>query len=212
MVSQPLLMYYYTQMIGDALNPPTIKATANFEGIAVLDSDPYDYTQGGKNWFTNQNNFFRQVRNFVIDLTAMPATQGAAIHWQVAQATSLQNIRFEMVKGGDNNNQIGVFMDNGSGGFMTDLIFNGGKYGMFLGNQQFTTRNMTFNDCSTAIFMNWNWLWTFKSVTVNNCKVGLDMANSPTNQTVGSVILQVRYLVISKIVAISDMLLGLQIR
>jgi hypothetical protein len=38
--------------------------------------------------------------------------------------------------------------------------------------------------------MNWNWLWTFKSVNINNCKVGLDMANSPANQTVGSVVLQ----------------------
>ena len=188
MVSKPLEMHYYTQMIGDALSLPVIKATANFEGMAVLDSDPYDYTNEGKNWFTNQNNFFRQVRNFVIDLTAMPANKGAGIHWQVAQATSLQNIRFEMVQGGDNA-QVGIFMDNGSGGFMADLTFNGGNYGMFLGNQQFTTRNLTFNNCNTAMFMNWNWLWTFKSVNVNNCKVGLDMANSPTNMTVGSVVL-----------------------
>jgi glucan 1,3-beta-glucosidase len=93
--------------------------------MAVLDSDPYDYTNNGQNWFTNQNNFFRQVRNFVIDLTAMPATSGAGIHWQVAQATSLQNIRFEMVQGGEGNAQMGVFMDNGSGGFMADLTFNG---------------------------------------------------------------------------------------
>lgn len=190
LVSKPLEMHYYTHMIGDALSLPVIKAAANFEGMAVLDSDPYDYTNFGKNWFTNQNNFFRQVRNFVIDLTAMPMSRGSGIHWQVAQATSLQNIRFEMVQGGDAANaQIGVFMDNGSGGFMADLTFNGGNYGMFLGNQQFTTRNLTFNNCNTAIFMNWNWLWTFKSVNVNNCKVGLDMANSPQNQTVGSVVL-----------------------
>jgi hypothetical protein len=52
-------------------------------------------------------------------------------------------------------------MDNGSGGFMTDLTFNGGKYGAFFGNQQFTTRNMTFNNCQTAIFMNWNWVSLF---------------------------------------------------
>ena len=49
-------------------------------------------------------------------------------------------------------------MDNGSGGFMTDLTFNGGKYGAFFGNQQFTTRNLTFNGCQTAVFMNWNWV------------------------------------------------------
>ena len=194
LVSKPLIQLYYTQFIGDAINVPTLKASAGFKGIAVIDSDPYG--DDGANWYTNQNNFFRQVRNFVIDLTAMPPTLGAGIHWQVAQATSLQNIRFEMVKGGDNNKQQGIFMDNGSGGFMTDLTFNGGNYGAFLGNQQFTTRNLTFNDCNTAIYMNWNWLWTFKSLSINRCKVGIDMgaltADGATNnnQTVGSVLVQ----------------------
>jgi glucan 1,3-beta-glucosidase len=81
-------------------------------------------------------------------------------------------------------------MDNGSGGFMSDLVFNGGKYGAFFGNQQFTSRNMTFNGCQTAIFMNWNWAWTLSEITINNCKVGIDMANGgAANQLVGSVIL-----------------------
>ena len=75
---------------------------------------------------------------------------------------------------------------------MTDLVFNGGKYGAFLGNQQFTTRNMTFNYCQTAIYMNWNWLWTLKSVNVNNCGVGIDMTSGVANggnQSVGSIVL-----------------------
>ncbi|KAK8189827.1 pectate lyase superfamily protein-domain-containing protein [Phyllosticta capitalensis] len=185
-VSKPIVQYYYTQIIGDATNLPVIKAAAGFTGMAVIDADPYE--DNGANWYTNQNNFFRQIRNLVIDLTAMPSSSGAGIHWQVAQATSLQNIRFEMVKGGSSNKQQGIFMDNGSGGFMVDLTFNGGNIGAFLGSQQFTTRNLTFNDCNTAIFMNWNWGWTFKGVTVNNCGIGIDMANSPSNQTVGSVL------------------------
>ncbi|KAL8733087.1 MAG: hypothetical protein Q9166_002279 [cf. Caloplaca sp. 2 TL-2023] len=192
LVSKPLVQLYYTQFVGDAITLPTIKAAPSFQGIAVIDSDPY--LDGGVNWYTNQNNFFRQIRNFVIDLTAMPATAGAGIHWQVAQATSLQNIRFEMIKGGDNNKQQGIFMDNGSGGFMTDLVFNGGNYGAFFGNQQFTTRNLTFNNVNTAIYMNWNWLWTFKSLKINNCKLGIDMAATTepggNNQTVGSVLIQ----------------------
>ena len=36
-----------------------------------------------------------------------------------------------MIKGGSGNKQQGIFMDNGSGGWMTDLVFNGGNYGMF---------------------------------------------------------------------------------
>ena len=192
LVSKPIIQLYYTQFVGDVINVPTLKASPGFKGMAVIDADPYG--DGGVNWYTNQNNFFRQIRNFVIDLRAMPPTAGAGIHWQVAQATSLQNIRFEMVKGGDNNKQQGIFMDNGSGGFMTDLTFNGGNMGMFLGNQQFTTRNLTFNDCNTAIFMNWNWLWTFKSLSINRCKIGVDMGTltegSTNNQTVGSVLIQ----------------------
>ncbi len=187
-VSKPIIQYYYTQFVGDAVSLPTIKAAPSFQGIAVIDSDPY--LDGGANWYTNQNVFFRQIRNFVIDLTAMPATAGAGIHWQVAQATSLQNIRFEMVVGGGNNRQLGIFMDNGSGGFMTDLVFNGGNYGAFFGNQQFTTRNITVNGANTAIYMNWNWLWTFKSLTVNSCKLGIDMAQGGNDQSVGSVLIQ----------------------
>jgi glucan 1,3-beta-glucosidase len=188
MVSKPLNQYYYTQMIGDLSAPPTLKATAGFVGMAVIDADPY--ADGGINWFTNQNNFFRQIRNFVIDLTLMPVSAGAGIHWQVAQATSLQNIVFNMrTDGGDALAQVGIFMDNGSGGFMTDLTFNGGKYGAFLGSQQFTSRNLKFNNCQTAIFMNWNWAWTFHGLDINNCKIGIDMANGgASSQTVGSVL------------------------
>ncbi|KAJ5385529.1 hypothetical protein N7517_003440 [Penicillium concentricum] len=187
-VSKPITQYYYTQIVGDAVELPVIKASPKFAGMAVIDSDPYE--DNGDNWFTNQNNFFRAIRDLVIDLRGMPAGSGAGIHWQVGQATSLQNIRFEMVKGGGQaNKQQGIFMDNGSGGFMSDLTFNGGNYGMFLGNQQFTTRNLIFNDCQTAIYMNWNWAWTFKSVKINNCEVGLNMSTSPSNQTVGSVLM-----------------------
>lgn len=187
-VSKPVVQYYYTQMIGDANNLPVIKGTKDFAGMALVDADPYE--DDGSNWYTNQNNFFRSIRNFVIDLTDMPKGSGAGIHWQVGQATSLQNIRFEMVKGGGSaNQQQGIFMDNGSGGFMSDLTFNGGNYGMFLGNQQFTTRNLTFNDCNTAVFVNWNWGWTFKSMQINNCQTGLNMSNAPTNQTVGAVLI-----------------------
>jgi glucan 1,3-beta-glucosidase len=138
-------MYYFSQLVGDALELPTIKAMPGFNGIAVLDSDVYIPNGYGSEWYTNQNNFYRQVRNFVIDITLMPMGYGwvcplqrlanltaarSGIHWQVAQATSLQNLRFEMVQGGGTNNkQNGIFMENGSGGFMTDLVFNGGNYG-----------------------------------------------------------------------------------
>lgn len=76
---------------------------------------------------------------------------------------------------------------------MSDLVFNGGAIGFFLGNQQFTSRNLTFNGCGTGIYMNWDWVWAFKSTVFNNCHIGLDLSQGGGNggiQVVGSGTLQ----------------------
>jgi len=188
-VSSPIVQYYYTHMIGDLQDIPTIKSTPDFAGMAVIDANPYN--NQGNNWFTNQNNFFRQIRNFKIDITAQPMTTGTGIHWQVAQATSLQNIEFFMVEDpSEANVQQGIFMENGSGGFMTDLIFHGGNYGAFFGSQQFTARNLEFNNCKTAIYQIWNWIWNYHGLVIKNCGVGIDLTSGGNSQTVGSVIVQ----------------------
>lgn len=36
LVSSPIIAYYYTQLVGDAKNPPTLLASASFEGMAVI--------------------------------------------------------------------------------------------------------------------------------------------------------------------------------
>jgi hypothetical protein len=179
---------YYSQLVGNPNDRPVIKGLASFSGMALIDSDPYN--DDGSNWYTNQNNFFRAIRNMVIDTTDMPVSAGTGIHWQVAQATSLVNLKFVMSTADGNLHQ-GIFMDNGSGGFMSDLEFVGGKYGMWMGNQQFLTRNLTFSNCGTAIYVNWDWQWTFKSVDISNCNVGLDFTSLDGNgaQNVGSLIL-----------------------
>ncbi|KAI1335701.1 glucan 1,3-beta-glucosidase GLUC78 precursor [Xylariaceae sp. FL0016] len=194
MVSTPIIQTYYTQFVGDAVEVPTIKATQDFEGMGVIDANPYDYntTQDPPpNWYINQNNFFRQVRNFKIDITAMPSNKGACIHWQVAQATSLQNIVFEMSTDTSSaNQQKGLFIENGSGGFMANLTFNGGGIGADIGSQQFTSRDMTFNNCQTAIHMIWNWLWLMQGITINGGQVGINMtSDSMETIKVGSLLL-----------------------
>ncbi|KII89977.1 glycoside hydrolase family 55 protein [Plicaturopsis crispa FD-325 SS-3] len=182
LVSKPLIAYYYTQMIGDAKTPPTLRASPNFVGIAVIDADPYIDGGYGAQWYANQNNFFRSVRNLVIDLTRMPSASSATgLHWQASQATSLINVVVNMSTAPGTNHQ-GMFMENGSGGFMGDIVFNGGKYGVYVGNQQFTVRNITVNNADTAIFGIWNWGWTFQGVTFNNCRVGFDLTTGGLTQ------------------------------
>ncbi|SNX82776.1 probable beta-1,3 exoglucanase precursor [Melanopsichium pennsylvanicum] len=176
LVSSPILRYYYTQMIGSAVDRPTLLAAPTFQGIAVIDEDPY--SSDGSNWYINQNNFFSAVYNFKIDLTQMRPSSGTGIHHQVSQATGLFNVHFEMRQDSDNNAQQGIFMENGSGGFMTNLTFRGGRYGAYLGNQQFTFRNSSFENCQTAISQAWNWGWSYHDIHVTNCTLGLEMRTS----------------------------------
>lgn len=90
--------------MGNPNNRPTIKGAANFSGIALVDSDYYIPGGNGNEWYINQSNFYRQIRNIVFDLTAMGHTnmQGdqqyvpTGIHWQVGQATSITNCHFQM--------------------------------------------------------------------------------------------------------------------
>lgn len=82
---------------------------------------------------------------------------------------------------------------------MTDLTFIGGDRQMFVGNQQFTTRNLTFIDGNTAIYMNFNWLWTFHGVSITGCSIGIDMTSGGfDNQAVGSVVLLDSSIAVSK--------------
>ena len=81
-------------------------------------------------------------------------------------------------------------MDNGSGGFMEDLVFYGGGTALNTGNQQWTSRNLTFYNCNTAIFQNWNWVYTYKSLFIHDCDVGINMTQGGNVITTGSITLQ----------------------
>lgn len=90
-----------------------------------------------------------------MDLTAMNRSNTdngqpyvlTGIHWQVAQATSLQNIDFIMPvsDAAGATTAVGIFMENGSGGFLSELTFFGGNIGFRAGSQQYTVRNVLFN-------------------------------------------------------------------
>ncbi|KAI0444240.1 glycoside hydrolase family 55 protein [Xylaria telfairii] len=186
LVSSSIISYYATHLVGNPNNVPTLKATAVFTGFGVIDGAQYQ--PGGVLPYGPTNIFWRQIKNFVIDITAIPAANAATgIHWPTSQATSLQNIVFKMSSNAGTQHQ-GLFIEDGSGGFMSDLTFYGGKYGAVFGNQQFTVRNLSFYNVVTAINQIWNWGWTFQGILVSNCTVGLDMAtrNDDNNIVVGS--------------------------
>lgn len=64
LISTPIIQYYYTQFIGNPNAKPVIKGSQNFTGIALFDSDVYIPGGNGDEWYINQSNFYRQIRNF----------------------------------------------------------------------------------------------------------------------------------------------------
>ncbi|PMD39334.1 glycoside hydrolase family 55 protein [Hyaloscypha variabilis F] len=184
-VNSSIIDYYYTQIIGNPNSMPVLKATPNFSGFGIIDGDQY----GGNGLkFGATDVFYRQIRNLIFDLTAIPASSSATgVHWPTAQATSLQNCVFLMSDAPGTQHQ-GLFIENGSGGFMNDLVFYGGLNGVVFGNQQFTVRNLTFYNAVTAIDQIWDWGWTYTGISINNCTTGLNMAAGGTaGQSTGSV-------------------------
>ncbi|KAI6356028.1 hypothetical protein MCOR25_007982 [Pyricularia grisea] len=182
-ITSPIINYYFTQIYGSPLCMPVIKPSANFTGAWVLDANQYQ--AGGILGWGSTNVFWRQVRNLVIDMTDLPvAADVAGIHWPSSQATSLQNIHVKMAKG-TQTKHFGMFIEEGSGGYLGDMVFEGGLDGMRVGNQQFTMRNLTFIGAQTAINQLWSWGWTYSGITIKDCKVGLNISNS----AVGSVVL-----------------------
>ncbi|KAM7208230.1 Pectate lyase superfamily domain containing protein [Naviculisporaceae sp. PSN 640] len=186
-ICRPIIQYYYTQFIGHPLDKPVIVGCNTFRGIALIDTDPYVPGGAGKGWYINQNQFFRQIRNMIFDLTEMPLDTTdnggvpyvpTGIHWQVSQATSLQYLEFRMPVATSNNtvNHVGIFTENGSGGFVSNLLFNGGSIGWRAGSQQYTAQNLIFNNTLTAVQMVWDWGWNWQGIIIDGAAVGFNIS------------------------------------
>lgn len=110
-ISTSIIDYYNTQIIGNPNARPILKATSNFVGLGLIDGNRYR-SDGNQGW-PSTNVFFRQIRNLILDLTAIPANVAATgIHWPTSQATSLQYIDIRMTVSSSSQQQ-GLFIENG---------------------------------------------------------------------------------------------------
>ncbi|KAJ5549500.1 Pectin lyase fold/virulence factor [Penicillium frequentans] len=186
LISTSIIDYDFTQLIGNPNSIPVIKATAGFTGLGMIDGDQYQ-SSGNAGW-TATNVFFRQIRNLKLDLTSIAAaTAATGIHWPVGQATSIQNVEIVMSSASGTQHQ-GLFIENGSGGFLTDITITGGLYGANIGNQQFTMHNLVISNAVTAISQIWDWGWTYQGLTITNCTTAISINNGGAgDQLVGSV-------------------------
>ncbi|KAL1890787.1 hypothetical protein Sste5346_008112 [Sporothrix stenoceras] len=192
LVSSTINVYFGTQMIGDANDWPRLVASSSFvDRLGVLYTDLYVRNGGtgpdglSLEWYINTARFYSQIRNFRIDISAVYKNAlVCGLHYQVAQATSLENVEFIAKTG---MKQQGMFSENGSGGVMSDITFTGGDVGFYGGNQQFSALRMTFKGCTTAAQIMWDWGWVWKSTIVDSVDVGFRLISDDGSGFIGSV-------------------------
>lgn len=109
-----------TQLHGNPNDRAILKAAPSLSALALIDGSRYSDQNGEPGWIST-NIFMRHIRNLVIDLTPIPAVNGAqGIHWPASQATSIQNVKIIMNQA-SNSVQAGIFIENGKL-FHTSLV------------------------------------------------------------------------------------------
>ncbi|KAL9078318.1 MAG: hypothetical protein Q9157_002749 [Trypethelium eluteriae] len=176
-VSSPIQLYIDTQVIGDAVNFPTIKASPAFapsNGSVIAGFDP---GQG------STTNFYIGLRNLNIDTTSVSINSTVSgLNWAVSQATNLIYVNFVLAP---NSQHVGIQMDGGSGGggsgtFLGDLTFTGGLIGIHLNNQQYAFKNITFTGVATGIAVQHLFVGTFQKMHFEDCGIAIDVGQADT--------------------------------
>ncbi|KAK4496150.1 hypothetical protein PRZ48_012129 [Zasmidium cellare] len=133
-----------TVIIGDAANPPTIRAAAGFSGDYLICGG-----QGGDTASGGELHFSVMIKNVILDTRPNAAQSDfIALSWRVAQNTALVNVKIQM----PNNAHTGIWMGQGSAVSVGDVKFYQGSIGMhYAGLQQATLKKMEFHGCTTGI-------------------------------------------------------------
>jgi hypothetical protein len=144
-LSSTLYLYTDTVLIGDAVNPPTIRASSGFSGSQLIAGgmDQNDSNNGGELKFSTM------IKNVILDTTANSGQkQFTALSWRVAQNSGLVNVVINLPSGG----HTGMTVGQGSTIQIGDVTFNNGNIGLeYDGSQQATLKNLSFNRCTTGI-------------------------------------------------------------
>ncbi|KAI2791304.1 hypothetical protein POX_c04161 [Penicillium oxalicum] len=159
-----------TVITGDPLNPPVLKASANFNGDTVING--YDGAHGAP-----ETSFMTLVRNVVIDTTALsPDAAITALQWGVAQGSGLTNVKINMPY--NSNGQVGINLTGGSTIAVTDVHIHGGAIGIKNSNQQVNFKNVYFQGCTLGFKGAGGWTALLQGATFDSNGVCIDMTSN----------------------------------
>ncbi|KAI2601954.1 glycoside hydrolase family 55 protein [Hypoxylon sp. NC1633] len=150
-VSQSIRMNTDTILMGDASNPPIIKAAAGFSGDQILINarDPAVGENG-------ELSFAVGLKNLVLDTTSIPGGNAfTALFWGVAQAAQLQNVKIVMASSSNGNGHTGIELQRGSTLGLADVRVERGQNGIWHnGHQQALYKGIYFYQNTVGMLIN----------------------------------------------------------
>ncbi|KAJ2976415.1 hypothetical protein NQ176_g4964 [Zarea fungicola] len=171
-LSSTLNMLTDTVIIGDASNPPTIRAASGFNGDVLIvggQDSGSDRPCGGSG---GETHFSIMIKNVILDTTANAGNNGfTALSWAVAQNCALVNVKINMPQGA----HTGMSMGGGSTISAADVHFTYGNVGLhWAGHQQGQVKGFSFDKCTTGILIDSGFTISIiapSCSTVGNCVV-----------------------------------------
>ncbi|KAL2268043.1 hypothetical protein VTJ83DRAFT_2889 [Remersonia thermophila] len=149
-ISETIHMNTDTVIMGDATNPPVLKAAASMQsGVLVSGGDPTTDNRG-------ELSFTVAIKNVILDTTNIRSdTPFVALDWSVAQGSHLQNVRIRMPPPGNHGTgHSGIRMRRGSTLAVSDVRLEGGQNGIwFNGHQQAVLKSMYFFENKVGILI-----------------------------------------------------------
>ena len=204
LVSDTLVLWKWTKLLGNSRCPPTLILPANtpaFAGVSGL--RPLLVTVDGANsstaahmWWeengidaTNEN-FFTQMHHFTIEIGAgNPGAVG--IMWNVAQQTSLRDVTLtcaadtavclDVGTGSDYEHfNSGVAFSLGGGGVVDDVRVHGGVVSVRVAAAQFLLSNLVVSGAAVVGLRVWQLAWSlvFHNVSVSDTPLAVDVSSA----------------------------------
>ncbi|KAI1413046.1 glycoside hydrolase family 55 protein [Hypoxylon sp. FL1857] len=149
-ISQTIQMNTDTILMGDATNPPTIKAAAGFSGDQLVSGqDPSTGVSG-------ELSFAVGLKNLILDTTSIPGGNAfTALWWGVAQAAQLQNVKIVMASSSNGNGHTGIQLGRGSTLGLSDVRIERGQNGIWHnGHQQALYKGIYFYQNTVGMLIN----------------------------------------------------------
>ncbi|KAF2084591.1 glycoside hydrolase family 55 protein [Saccharata proteae CBS 121410] len=170
LLESALELYVGTVLVGDALNPPTLKASSGFSPEYMIYGK--DSNLGGTDVF------YVAIKNIILDSTNVDgATDITLLDWTVSQATQLTNVVFNMPDDSTGHTGMTAGLWSGDAGYnsniiINDISFKGGKIGMNLSGQQWVFKGISFSGCTTGAAISGNDI-IFTNSSWSNCGTGI---------------------------------------